>query len=170
MSGEVEMDETYIGGRRPVKRGRGESGKTIVAGMVERKGKLDAQVVLNVKASTLMPIMKEHVLPGSMVFTDELASYNGTEKAGYQHRRIHHAQKVYVIGNIHTNNIEHFWGQFKRSLDGTHHAVSAKYLQRYLNEFMFRYNHRKNLQHIFFTWLSRVCRGDEQIGHPLYGG
>ncbi len=168
-SGEVEMDETYIGGRHRGKRGRGAAGKTPVAGVVERKGKIIAQVVPDVKAKTLMPIMKEHVLPGSIVYTDELLSYKNTEKSGYQHRRIHHAQKIYVMGDIHTNNIESFWGQLKRSLDGTHHAVSAKYLQRYCDEFAFRFNHRNDEQHMFLTWLAQVCQADDQKGHPLNG-
>lgn len=130
LSGEVEADETYVGGKRQGKRGRGAEGKTIVSGVVERKGKLKAQVVPNVQAKTLMPILKEHILPGSMVFTDELTSYKGIKKAGFNHQRVHHAQKVYVLGDVHTNTIENFWSQFKRSLDGTHHAVSAKYLHR----------------------------------------
>jgi transposase len=170
LSGEVEMDETHIGGRHKGKRGRGAAGKTIVAGVVKRHGKVKAQVVPDVKAKTLMPMMKAHVLPGSMVYTDEHLSYNGTQKAGYQHRRIHHDQGVYVNGDVHTNNIENFWGQLKRSLDGTHHAVSAKYLQRYCDEFAFRFNHRQDEQHIFLTWLAQVCQGDNQKGHPLNGG
>ncbi len=169
LTGEVEMDETYVGGKRQGKRGRGAAGKTIVAGAVERKGRIKAIIVDNVKAETLLPILKEYVLPGSMIYTDELPSYNKVAKSGYSHERVHHAQKVYVLGNTHTNSIENFWGQFKRSLDGTHHA-SAKYLQRYLDEFMFRYNHRKDEEHIFTTWLARVCQGIDQIGHPLFGG
>lgn len=169
MSGEVEMDETYVGGKRRGKRGRGAEGKTIVAGVKQRKGRISAQVVPDVKAKTLMPIMKEKVLPGSIVYTDELLSYNGTEKAGYQHRRIHHAMKVYVMGDIHTNSIENFWSQFKRSVDGTHHAISAKYMQRYLDEFGFRHNHRNDERHMFTTWVSRICLGLDQIGHPASG-
>jgi transposase-like protein len=169
-SGEVEMDETYVGGKRPGKRGRGAGGKTVVAGISQRKGKVIAEVVPNVKAKTLIPMLGERVLPGSIIYTDELLSYTGVGKAGYHHRRIHHAQKIYVKGDVHTNTIECFWSQLKRSLDGTHHAVSAKYLQRYLDEFMFRYNHRRDEQNLFVTWLSQVCQGVDQIGHPLYGG
>jgi transposase len=139
LSGEVEMDETYVGGKRQSKRGRGAEGKTIVAGAVERKGKVKAQIVQNIKAETLLPILKEYVLPSSMIYTDELPSYSKVSKSGYNHERVHH-------------------------------AVYAKYLQRYLDEFMFRYNHSKDEEHIFTTWLTRVCQGIDQIGHPLYGG
>lgn len=170
LSGNVEMDETYIGGYRPGKRGRGAEGKTVVAGVVERQGKIVAQVVPDVKAKTLMPIMREKVLPGTNVYTDELASYGSIGRRGYRHHRVHHAQKVYVLGDAHTNTIENFWSQLKRSLDGTHHAVSKKYLQRYLDEFCFRYNHRKDLRHMFKTWMALVCQGASQAGHPLYGG
>jgi hypothetical protein len=170
LSGEVEVDETYVGGKKPGKRGRGAGGKTIVAGMVERQGKVNAQKVSSVKASTLIPLVQANIIPGTTVYTDELPSYNKLEKAGYTHYRVHHASGIYAIGRAHTNNIENFWGQLKRSIDGTHHAVSGKYLQRYIDEFSFRYNHRQDIDHLFFTWLSRVCQGLEQIGHPLYGG
>lgn len=169
LSGSVEMDETYVGGRRQGKRGRGAEGKTPVAGVVEREGKVIASVVPDVKSKTLLPILKERVLPESTVYTDEWLAYNNVSKSGYNHRRIHHEQKIYVMGDTHTNTIENFWSQLKRSLDGTHHAVSAKYLQRYLDEFAFRYNHRKDEKHLFSTWLSQVCQRDDQIGHPLNG-
>ncbi|MGE5541545.1 MAG: transposase, partial [Bacillota bacterium] len=74
--------------------------------------------------------MKECILPGSIIYTDELHSHNDALKHGYQHKRIHHQQKVvYVMGDVHTNTIENPWSQLKRSLDGTHYAVSANYLQ-----------------------------------------
>jgi len=169
-SGSVEMDETYIGGKRHGKRGRGAEGKTAVAGIAEREGRVLARVVPDVKARTLLPIMKAKVLPRSTVYTDEMGSYQGTRRQGYTHHRVHHAQQVYVLGDAHTNTIENFWSQLKRSLDGTHHAVSAKYLQRYLDEFSFRYNHRRDLRHMFRTWMALVCRRADQTGHPLWGG
>jgi len=166
LSGEVEMDETYIGGKRSGgKRGRGAPGKTIVAGAVQRgkdsTSKIVAKTVPDVKGKTLMPMMKEFVLPQSMVYTDELLSYRKAESAGYQHRRVHHNQKVFVIGNAHTNTIENFWSQFKRSIDGTHHVLSKKYLQRYLDEFTFRYNHRADRQNLFTSWLKQVYKAPE---------
>lgn len=156
LSGEVEMDETYIGGKRHGKRGRGAEGKSVVVGAAERNGKLMAIKVPNVQAATLLPIIKERVLPNSMVYTDELPSYNRVSLLGYRHRRIHHASKVYVIGNVHTNTVEGFWSLLKRGISGVYHAVSDKYLQSYLNEYTFRYNHRKDEEPMFKTVLSQI--------------
>jgi transposase len=143
--GEVEMDETYVGGRRRGdKRGRPseDSHKAPVFGMVQRSGRVAAVAVRNVKAKTLMPHVRKRVLPSSVVYTDELRSYDGLKRRGYQHNRIHHAEQVYVSGDVHTNTIEGFWSLTKRGINGVYHAVSAKHLQGYLNEYAFRYNNR----------------------------
>jgi transposase-like protein len=121
LSGEVEMDETYVGGRRRgEKRGRPseDSHKTPVFGMVQRKGQVAAVAVRNAKAKTLMPHVRTKVLPESVVYTDELKSYDGLKRTGYHHKRIHHAEKVYVSGNVHTNTIEGFWSLMKRGING----------------------------------------------------
>ncbi|MDT7041507.1 IS1595 family transposase [Candidatus Nitronereus thalassa] len=152
----VEVDETYIGGKRKGKRGRGAEGKSIVVGAVQRKGKVVAKKVENVKANTLVPFVTERVLPKTIVYTDELPSYNKLPKMGYDHRRIHHASKVYVMGDIHTNNIEGFWSLVKRGINGVYHAVSDKYLQNYLDEYAFRYNRRDNPAGMFNAFVSRV--------------
>ena len=163
LSGTVEVDETYIGGkRRGGKRGRGAPGKTVAIGLAERKGRIRAVKAENVRAATVLPIVRSHVLPRSTVYTDELASYNRLTKMGYAHGRIHHAAKVYVMGAVHTNNIEGFWSQFKRGVSDVYHAISAKYLQHYLNEYAFRYNHRGDREPMFRTMLRRV-------GLPLGG-
>ena len=92
LSGTVEVDETYVGGRmKGGKRGRGSENKTIVAGAVERQGKVIARVVPNVQAKTIVPFIHEKVLPSTLIFTDELPSYNGLKYQGYQHKRVHHA-------------------------------------------------------------------------------
>lgn len=159
LSGEVEVDETYVGGRRKgTKRGRPseDSHKTLVLGMVERRGQVTAVTVRNARAQTLMPHVRERILPESIVYTDELKSYNGLNRSGYQHRRIHHAEKVYVSGTVHTNTIEGFWSLVKRDISGVYHSVSSKYLQGYLNEYAFRYNHRNKMQQQFGTLLFRA--------------
>lgn len=156
--GEVEMDETYVGGkRRGTPRGRPseDSHKTPVFGMVERSGRVAAVAVRNVKSKTLMPHVRKRVLPSSVVYTDELRSYDGLSRSGYQHHRIHHAEQVYVSGTVHTNTIEGFWSLTKRGINGVYHAVSAKHLQGYLNEYVFRYNHRGENQEQFRTLLFR---------------
>lgn len=176
LSGEVEMDETFIGGRSvrsadhhhiqsiPNVTDRMRAAqimsaqrKTTVFGMVERGGKVRAEVVPSRRAPTLMPMIEKRVLPASTVFTDELKSYDGLARRGYQHERTHHASHVYVVGNAHTNTIEGFWSLVKNGLGGTHHAVSAKHLQGYLNEYVWRYNHRDDGRAMFWTLLLRAA-------------
>lgn len=152
----VEADETYIGGKRHGKRGRGAEGKTPVFGLVQRKGKVIAKVVPNVQANTLLPVIKEKVLESSIVYTDELPSYDRLPRLGYQHRPVHHASKIYVMGDIHTNTIDGFWSLIKRGISGVNHAVSAKYLQNYLNEYAFRYNRREQEEPMFEAFLSQL--------------
>jgi transposase-like protein len=168
-AGPVEMDETYIGGKRKGKRGRGADGKTPVAGIVERKGRVVARKVENVKTSTLLPILKEHVLPDSTVYTDELSSYDALTRSGYQHKRVHHSAKIYVMADAHTNTIEGFWSLLKRGIGGVYHAVSAKHLQDYLNEYSFRYNHRNDVTPMFKTFLHQIeaaCDGLPALEPP----
>jgi len=155
--GEVEVDETYVGGKhRGGKRGRGSENKTPVVGVVERKGRVKTFVVENVQKNTLEPIIENTVEKGSTVYTDELPSYNGLTELGYQHARIFHSHKVYVIDNIHTNTIEGFWGNFKSGVRGVHHHISSKYMHNYLNEHAFRYNHRNDVTPMFLSFLDRV--------------
>ena len=155
-SGEFELDETYIGGRRPGKRGRGAEGKSTVFGMAQRKGDVSATVTPDLKSATVYPIIKERVMPNSMVYTDEFRVYDRLKSHGYHHKRVHHASKVWVIGDAHTNTIEGFWSALKRGINGVYHAVSQKYLQSYINEYAFRYNHRKDEKPMFLTVLERV--------------
>jgi transposase len=159
LSGAVEADETYIGGRRRGThsgRPRADSHKTAVFGMAERKGRVVAATVPNVKTHTLMPRIIERVVPASLIYTDEFAPYSALKYAGYRHRRIHHAERVYVSGDIHTNTIEGFWSLVKRGINGVYHAVSAKHLQGYLNEYAWRYNHRGDGRAQFETLLLRT--------------
>jgi len=132
MSGEVEVDESYFGGKRKGKRGRGAEGKTPVVGLAQRKGHLKTVVVPNVKSKTIMPIVTETVKSGSAIYTDELGTYNHLRQLGYFHSRIMHSAKVYVMGNVHTNTIEGFWSLVKRGISGVYHHCSAKYLQHYV--------------------------------------
>ena len=156
MSGEVEIDETYIGGRSHGKRGRGAEGKTPVFGIAQRKGNVSATATNNLKIATVYPIIKERVMPETMVYTDEFLIYNGLRKQGYAHKRVHHASKVWVVGDAHTNTIEGFWSLLKRGINGVYHSVSQKYLQSYINEYSFRYNHRKDEKPMFLTILEKV--------------
>jgi transposase-like protein len=158
LEGQVEADETYFGG---VKRGiqyRAGKGKIAVAGMVERQGRVVAYLAKENDPRALTDTIAEKVMPGSMIFTDEARPYLRLPSLGFQHRRINHSQKVYVRGEVHTNTIEGFWGNLKRGISGVYHAVSAKHLQKYLNEYTFRYNHRRDLRPMFRTFCSRIGR------------
>src|SRR3990170_7365217 len=140
--GIVEIDESYFGGKSKGKRGRGAGSKTPVIGMVERGGKLEARAVPNVQQITVLPSIANNVKKGASIFTDDYHIYRPLRQMGYQHDKVLHSQKVYVFGNVHTNTIEGFWSNVKNGIRGVYHSVSAKYLQSYLNEYSFRYNHR----------------------------
>lgn len=148
LKGHVEMDEAYVGGRHPGKRGRGAEGKTIVFGMKERDGRITTEVVPNVKKQTLREAALRNVEPGSIVSTDELMSYGLLEGDGFTHGQVKHRAKEYAYydyrhgGTHHTNSVESFWRLFKKSIASTNIHVSAKYMERYLDEFTFRSNHR----------------------------
>lgn len=167
LSGEVEADETYIGGRERGKPGRPgkNSNKTPVVGVVQRGGKVAALVTKDAKKKTIEPIIQEHVLPASLVYTDEWKAYDGLNGKGYEHKRIPHAEKVYVIGSIHTNTMDGFWSLLKRGIGGVYHSVSAKHLQDYVNEYAFRYNHRDDKQPMYTTTQQRIKR----VRHGKHG-
>jgi transposase-like protein len=166
LSGEVEVDETWHGGKVYFPGREGHTGqapgynslanKTPIVGAVKRGGRVKAKVVENVRKGTLLPLVSEHVMPDATVFTDEHQAYNGLGKRGYTHHRVNHTAKVYVVGNVHTNTIEGFWSLLKNGIRGTHHAVGAGYLQDYVNEYVFRYNHRDDAAHMFRVIEGRV--------------
>jgi transposase-like protein len=150
LSGTVECDETFVGGkaknmhvkkRKEIIQGRGSVGKTAVMGLLERKGRVHAKVVESVDRATLHAQIKENVETGSNVFTDEWRSYQGLDDA-YTHQVINHSLE-YVRDNVHTNGIENFWSLLKRTIKGTYVSVEPFHLERYLAEQTFRFNERK---------------------------
>lgn len=167
LSDEVEVDETFIGGKlayiKPKDRERrgitargGSSHKTPVLGMRERGiGRVHAEVIPNAKGDTLKPRVRKSVKPGSTVYTDKWTGYTGLE-GRYDHETINHLER-YVEGRIHTNGIENFWALLKRGLNGTYISVRPEHLFRYLDERAFTYNER-NLTDLgrFSTVLSAV--------------
>jgi transposase-like protein len=156
LSGHVELDEAYVGGRTSGgKRGRGAPNKTIVMGLVARNGKMATEVIPNVKKDTLRKVVLDKVEAGSTVSTDELYSYNLLTGDGYQHGAVKHGRGEYAFydyttgTNHHVNSVEGFWRLFKASIRSTHVAISPKYMQRYLDEFTFRANHRDRVNGMF---------------------
>jgi len=155
LSGHVEVDETYVGGRRRgSKRGRGQAHKSAVFGMLARSGDVMTRIVPNVKTKTLRPIIKENINEGSTISSDEWCAYRTLKSHGYEHGFVRHANGVYVKGIHHTNSIEGFWSQLKRSIRGTHVHVSKKHLAKYLGEFEYRYNMRTNPSLMFDRLLA----------------
>ncbi len=150
LKGEVEADETFIGGRarnmHETKRaarihGRGAVGKSVVMGLLERRGKVRTKVVKDTKKRTVQAEVRANVEPGSEVFTDALRSYDGLAPE-YAHQVIDHAE-AYAKGKVHTNGLENFWSLLKRMVKGTYVSVMPWHLFRYLDEEAFRYNERK---------------------------
>jgi transposase-like protein len=174
LSGSVEMDETYVGGKPrgreiramahtglgPMQAGQAaaRAKKTTVFGMVERGGKVVARVVPTEWQASAFEQVEARVLPSSMIYTDEAAAYTPLGAKGYYHRRINHSAKVYVDGDIHTNTIEGFWSTLKGGLRGVYHSVSAKHLQSYLDEYSFRYNHRYDEAGMFDAFMTRIAK------------
>jgi transposase len=160
LSGEVEADETYYGAKRKRGTPRGRPGpdshKTPVFGMVERKGRIVASVIPDVSAKTLRGTIKQFVMPGTMVYTDEFVLYRKLDQEGFFHRRVYHRQGVYVSGSVHTNTIEGFFGHFKTDVRGTHHSISRRWLDSYLNEWVWKWNHRDDDEAMFRQLLTKA--------------
>jgi transposase-like protein len=168
--GEVEMDESYFAGEEKNKhaskrtqgnQGRSTKTKTAVFGTVERGGKLEVRAVSNVQAKTILPIVANNVEKGAQIYTDEFNVYNALPAMGYKHGIVPHAEKIYVLGDAHTNTLEGFWSQSKNGIRGVYHSVSATYLQHYLDEYAFRYNHRNDVTPMFFSFLSRTISASQ---------
>ena len=140
LSGEIEMDESYFGGKRKGKRGRGAAGKVPVFGILERGGKVRVEVVQDVQGETLLEMAIKKVKRGSLIYTDKFRSYNGLITYGFRHRRIDHGKR-FVNGKVYINGIEGFWSFAKERLM-KYHGVKPEKFPFYLKELEFRYNHR----------------------------
>jgi transposase-like protein len=143
MTGTVEADEAYIGGKRSnASRGRGTADKKAVLSLVERDGRARSFHVANVSGPTLGSVIREHVDPSARLMTDEWKSYKKVGKRMADHQTVAHSYGEYVRGDVYTNTVEGFFAILKRGVDGIYHHVSRAHLDRYLSEFDFRYNHR----------------------------
>ena len=173
LSNEVEIDETYIGGRERNKKqsneksgtqGRSIKTKVPVIGMIERKGKLVSHIIENAKSVTLTSAIVNKVDKTATIYTDEWKGYYTIDKI-YNHLFVKHKENEFVNGKVSTNTIEGFWGLLKRGILGIYHKISRKHLQMYIDEFVFRYNTRKiseiqRFEFLIFNMTNRITYND----------
>ena len=136
--GKIELDESYFGGARKGNRGRGAAGKVAVFGILKRGGHVYTAVINNAKSNTLMPIIKEKIVPDSIVYTDSFQSYNALDVSEFRHVRINHAVE-YARGHNHINGIENFWSQAKRHLR-KYNGIPKNHFNLFLKECEWRFN------------------------------
>ena len=153
LAGEVEVDESYFGGRRKGKRGRGAAGKVPVFGILERDGRVWVQAIPDVRAETVMNLTIKKVRRGSIVYTDRYQIYDALMFCGYRHLKIDHG-KYFSRGKVYINGLEGFWSYAKERLI-KHHGISPGRFPLYLKEQEFRYNHRG--KDIFPILASYLC-------------
>ncbi|MEP7149705.1 MAG: IS1595 family transposase [Acidobacteriota bacterium] len=176
LSGEVECDETYVGGkgrnmhakkRKEIGLTVGFKHKTGVMGMVERKGRLKAKVIAESDRRTLLGEIAENIEVGSTVYTDDAGGYRNMSD-DYIHEVINHTHE-YVRDNVHTNSIENFWSLLKRSIKGTYVSVAPEHLQKYVEEQSFRYNEREGKDQDRFIALIESISGKRLTYKQLIG-
>ena len=137
--GEIEVDESYFGGRRKGKRGRGAAGKVPVFGILKRGGRVYTKVIPDIQSTTLMQIMEQKIVPDSIVYTDSLQSYNVLDVSDFHHVRINHSN-LFAEGRNHINGIENFWNQAKRHLR-RFNGIPREHFGLFLKECEWRFNH-----------------------------
>jgi len=137
--GEVEVDESYFGGKRKGKRGRGAAGKVPVFGILKRGGKVYTKVIPDARTGTLMGIMQHKIVPDSIVYSDSFGSYNALDVSDFRHYRINHSE-LFANRQNHINGIENFWNQAKRHLR-RFNGIPRQHFPLYLKECEWRFNH-----------------------------
>jgi len=156
LSGEVEADESYFGGKCKGQRGRGAKGKIVVFGLLKRRGKVYTAIVPNAKTKTLLPIIKDKVKPDSIVYTDTFKSYNALDVTDFHHMRINHSE-MFAINQNHINGIENFWSQAKRQMR-KYNGIKKEHFYWFLKEAEWRFNggnHKNLLTHLKHWYLQQ---------------
>ena len=152
MSGEIEVDESYFGGRRKGKRGRGAAGKVPVFGLLKRGGKVHVVIIPNARSESLFPIIRDKVRPDSIVYTDSFGAYDVLDVSEFQHVRINHSE-LFAEDRNHINGIENFWNQAKRHLR-SYNGIPQQHFHLFIKECEWRFNHRPvaNLTKVLQSW------------------
>ncbi|MBI4202501.1 MAG: IS1595 family transposase [Chloroflexi bacterium] len=158
LGGQIEVDETFVGGKVQGK-GHGYKGnKAVVVGVVQRKGEVRLQVASGTDRATLHRIIHQHVKPDAPnIYTDEWAAYKGIGDADTAHETVNHKAEEWVRGDAHTQTVESVWSLLKRSIVGSYHKVSVKHLDAYLDELEWRFNNREN-KYLFRDTLMRLLK------------
>ena len=154
LTGTVEIDETYVGGRYDKRRKRARWDKPAVIGLLQRDGRFEARYIPSTGARVLTGIIQDRVAKSATVMTDELPAYKKLDKT-FKHKSVSHHKDEWVRGNVYTNGVENAWSLFKRSLVGSYHQISKKHLDSYVQEFEWRFNSRKN-EYLFRDTLIRL--------------
>jgi transposase len=157
-SGEIEVDESYFGGRRKWLRGRGAAGKVPVFGLLKRGGKVYAKMISDIRGATLQAIMEEKIVPDSIVYSDTFPSYNVLDVSAFKHYRISHA-KLFANRKNHINGIENFWNQAKRHLR-RFNGIPRDHFHLFLRECEWRFNNPnpENQLSLLNQWARRFLR------------
>jgi len=156
--GEIEVDESYFGGHRKGKRGRGAAGKIPVFGLLKRGGKVYAKVIPDVKGKTLKAIIDTKIVPDSIVYSDALDSYNVLDVSTFKHLRIHHSE-LFADQKNHINGIENFWNQAKRHMR-RFNGIPKPHFHLFLKECEWRFNHPnpKQQQTQLLQWVTQQLK------------
>lgn len=156
-SGDVEVDETLLGGvARGGKRGWGAPNKVCLVGIIQRGGSVRITPVVNRNREQIFALIKQYVEKGATINTDEFRAYNTLPQEGYQHQTVVHSKYQWSDGNAHTNSIEGYWSNLKKSVRGTHTHVSSTYLSNYLAEFDFKHTHRHSNEMFEFLFAQAI--------------
>ena len=155
LAGEIELDESYFGGTRKGKRGRGAAGKVPVFGLLKRGGKVHVVIIPNAKSETILPIIRKKIKPDSVVYTDTFKSYDVLDVSEFHHYRINHSTD-FANNSNHINGIENFWNQAKRHLR-KFNGIPKDQFHLFIKECEWRFNYRptKNLYQVLINWAKK---------------